>query len=122
MLRELPDVSAEARMGGDLFNSWGDAFHKKITIRQGVLPPRGFDYAGNAGNGPDDEELTYYVAHDSVAVPPEIEVIAIVEFEEGDTVGFSRKELELVLYQDVHTHGLATDIVGGIPVTPIKIE
>lgn len=124
MLRELYDASAEEQMRADLFTSRGDAFHKKITVRGRTELPEDFFYFANAGNAPDGVDLINYIAKDNVKIPPEIEVTAIVEFEENAAVGEPYKATNPPheWYKDVHTHGIANVRVGGIPVRQVKVE
>lgn len=124
MFRELHDISAEEQMEADLFTFRGDAFHKKITVRESTHLPESFDYAGNAGYASDGAELINYVAKDNVEIPPGIEVTTIVEFEEGVAFGepYRASSPPHELYQDVHTHGIANVRVGGIPATSVKVE
>lgn len=126
MLRESHEISAEERMGRDLFNSRVDAFHTKITtsaLNSGVLPKK-FILVSRKDIGSDGEVLFDYVVPDDVIIPPEIELVRSIQFDDGAAVDkpWQASMPPYEWYVDVHAHKDPTAHLGGIPVKPVKIE
>ena len=125
MLRELHEISAEEQVGRGLYLSRGDAFHTKIiTSANRIDVPDNFRYVGAAAYGPAQSLLYKYVAENNEKVPPEIDLVESVKFEEGAVVGVPWRESSppFDFYHDVHTHRNPTATIGGIPVKSVKVE